>query len=288
MKSIMLATDFSERSDRALRRATLLAEEFGASLSIVHVVDDDQPQRIVDREREIAENHLRILKSTVTKVDGIACTSEVRLAAPDVGIAQAAQNARPDLLVIGPHRRQALRDMFVGTTAERTIRSVECPVLMVNAPPVGHYRRALLSTDFSAGARCAAECFQALGMARKMDVAMLHVFDAPALRLAMSHTMGMDERKSYIADQSNNAERELSEFTASLDAFPVRQLLRYAERTPAEEIQLAAQSEEADLIVVGTQGASGLLRVFLGSVAKDVLRTTDRDVLAVPLRPFHG
>lgn len=288
MKSIMLATDFSERSDRALRRATLLAEEFDASLSIVHVVDDDQPQHIVDRETEIAENHLRVLKSTVTKVDGIACTSEVRLAAPDVGIAQAVQNAKPDLLVIGPHRRQALRDVFVGTTAERTIRSVECPLLMVNAPPVGPYRRVLLSTDFSAGARCAVQCFQALGMARKTDVAMLHVFDAPALGLAMSHTMSVDERKSYIADQSNNAERDLSDFAASLDAFPVRQVLRYAERAPAREIQLAAQSEEADLIVVGTQGASGLLRFFLGSVAKEVLRTADRDVLAVPLNSQSG
>ncbi len=50
MRTIMFATDFSERSDRALRRAVILAPAHGAALEIVHVVDDDQPRRIVDHE----------------------------------------------------------------------------------------------------------------------------------------------------------------------------------------------------------------------------------------------
>jgi len=54
MKKILLATDFSERSVRALRRATLLARRFAASLVIIHVVDDDQPRRIVGGERDAA------------------------------------------------------------------------------------------------------------------------------------------------------------------------------------------------------------------------------------------
>ena len=41
MQRIMLATDFSERSDRALRRTVLLAKAHGAVLDLVHVVDDD-------------------------------------------------------------------------------------------------------------------------------------------------------------------------------------------------------------------------------------------------------
>lgn len=43
MKKIMFATDFSERSDRALRRAVILARAHDAVLEIVHVVDDDRP-----------------------------------------------------------------------------------------------------------------------------------------------------------------------------------------------------------------------------------------------------
>ena len=46
MRTILVATDFSERSDRALRRATLFARAQGAKLVLVHGVDDDQPDRL--------------------------------------------------------------------------------------------------------------------------------------------------------------------------------------------------------------------------------------------------
>ncbi len=167
MKKIMLATDFSERSDRALRRATLLARQFEAALLIVHVVDDDQPRRIVESERDVASTLLRELRDTVQDIDGIPpCETRVELADPFVGIARAVEEVAPDLLVIGPHRRQALRDVFDGTTAERTIRSVTCPVLMVNAPPVGPYGHVMLTTDFSEGSKRAAKTCIGLGIAR--------------------------------------------------------------------------------------------------------------------------
>ena len=85
MKKIMLATDFSERSDRALRRATLLARQFGASLSVVHVVDDDQPSRIVESERNAASGLLRELRNTLQSVDGTTCDTRVILEDAFVG-----------------------------------------------------------------------------------------------------------------------------------------------------------------------------------------------------------
>ena len=70
MKKIMVATDFSERSDRALRRATLLARQFDAAILLVHVVDDDQPRRIVDAEGDEASTLLRQMAATLRDVDG--------------------------------------------------------------------------------------------------------------------------------------------------------------------------------------------------------------------------
>lgn len=59
VKTIMMATDLSERSDRDLRRATLLAWQYGAGIALVHAVDDDQPRRIVEAEREEGKKFLR-------------------------------------------------------------------------------------------------------------------------------------------------------------------------------------------------------------------------------------
>ena len=282
MKKIMLATDFSERSDRALRRATLLARQFGASLSIVHVVDDDQPRRIVDSERDAASALLRELRRTVQEVDGVSCETRVVLADPFAGIARAAEEEMPDLLVIGPHRRQALRDVFVGTTAERTIRSVTCPVLMVNAPPVGSYGHVMLTTDMSEGAERAANFCRALGISDGARVSILHVFDAPALHLVMGHTMPADVRQAYLEDEREEASRDLAAFVNSVDWRPIRQKVRQVRNSPAEEILTAAKEGSANLVVVGTHGRGGLGRFFLGSVAEAVLRRADCDVLAVP------
>lgn len=285
MKKIMLATDFSERSDRALRRATLLARQFGGTLSIVHVVDDDQPRRIVDSERNVASELLRELRNTVQKVDGISSETRVMLADPFAGIARAAEEEAPDLLVIGSHRRQALRDVFVGTTAERTIRSVDCPVLMVNAPPVGSYRHVMLTTDMSEGAENAVRTCIALGIMSQADASFLYVYDAPATRLAMSHTVPVDDREAYLEEQRKEAARSLAEFVKRTGMRSSRQLVRFGLRATADEILEATKEEETNLIVLGTEGRSGVAKFFLGSVAEAVLRSADRDVLAVPPSP---
>ena len=55
---ILAATDFSTRSNRALRQAGLLAQPGNAQLHIVHVVDDDQPDELVRMEKREAERVL--------------------------------------------------------------------------------------------------------------------------------------------------------------------------------------------------------------------------------------
>lgn len=282
MQNIMLATDFSERSDRALRRATLLAKEAGARLMLVHVVDNDRPRRIVDHDRKDAERLLRELASTVQGVDGVTCDARTILADPCAGIVEAVADAAPDLLVIGPHRQQILMDAFAGTTAERTIRSVACPVLMVNGAPVGPYRHVLQTTDLSEGSHAALLRFARLKIGNHAGHSLLYVFDAPALRLAMAHSMPNDGREDYLQDERTTALRSLSEFMASIGTERAEQIVRHDETTTANEILKVAVELKADLIVVSTRGKVGLARMVLGSVTEQVLRTSPVDVLAVP------
>lgn len=282
MKTIMVATDFSERSDRALRRATLLARQFEATMLMVHVVDDDQPRRIVDAERDEATTLLHQMAATLRDVDGVTCETRVILASPFVGISQAVVDATPDLLVIGPHRRQVLRDVFIGTTAERTIRSVDCPVLMVNAMPAGHYRHVLQTTDLSDGSRDALLRFQSLGLAEYARTSLLHIFDAPALRLAFSHSIPQDDQKRYLEDEQRDAALELGRFLSSTNLGLLRQIVRYEASPAPHEILKVAREEQADLIVMSTHGRSGLAKMLIGSVTEQVLRTAQIDILALP------
>lgn len=285
MKTIMVATDFSERSDRALRRATLLARQTGARLSLVHVVDDDQSMRIVEAEREVAQRLLAEQSATLRRMDGVACDTHVILASPFAGLAQASEEQMPDLLVLGPHRRQVLRDAFVGTTAERAIRFVACPVLMANAPPVGPYRNVLLATDLSDASRAALETFRSLSIHGHARLSALHVFDAPAITLAMDHSLNKEDKEHYLENERSEASSKLAAFFGGLDIAPAEYLARHDAAGTADEILAAARQDEAGLVVVGTRGRSGLAKFILGSVAEEVLRNATMDVLAIPPGP---
>ncbi|ADZ70984.1 universal stress protein [Polymorphum gilvum] len=284
MKTILVATDFSERSDRALRRATLLARQTGAALTLVHAVDDDQPARLVAAARDAAILQLRDQGATLRDVDGLACETRVTLGAPFEATLRTADEMRPDLLVIGPHRRQALWDVFVGTTAERIIRASRVPVLMVNAPPLVAYRHALFATDLSEGSRQALETLLGLGLIEAVRLSIYHAYHAPALRLAMGHTLGKEGREDYLKEAEKDAARRLADFLGGLDVGRASRVVRLETSTAAAEIVAAAKELAADLVVVSTSGRTGLAKAVLGSVAEEVLRTADRDILAVPPR----
>jgi nucleotide-binding universal stress UspA family protein len=113
----------------------------------------------------------------------------------------------------------------------------------------------------------------------------LHVFDAPALQLVGTREMPRDQRAHYLEDARLEAGRALAHFLGETGAGPLEQTVRPVETTAANGILAAAEEVRADLVVVGTRGLSGLARLILGSVAESVLRTAERDVLAVPPAP---
>ncbi|MGE0661052.1 MAG: universal stress protein [Reyranellaceae bacterium] len=284
MKRIIVATDFSERSDRALRRATLLARRSGADILLAHFVDDDQPANVIESARKSATDLLRDQAATVSLMDGVACKSLVLVATPSAGILEATQSYTPDLIVLGRNRRQPLRESFVGTTAERIIRAATCPVLVAKAPPVGPYRRILLAADLSDGCRMAFESFAAIELAGDAKVSALHVCDAPATALAMSRMLPPEVMQRHLGQEREAAERALQAFTDGLNVPIDERIVRQEGANPAGSILEVAEKIGAGLIVAGTRGRSGLGKLLLGSVVAEILREAQVDVLVAPPR----
>src|SRR5690606_16832914 len=65
---IVAATDLSVRSQRAVRRAGLLARDKGAELILLHVVDDDQPARLVDTASREAQEYLQESRDSIAEL----------------------------------------------------------------------------------------------------------------------------------------------------------------------------------------------------------------------------
>ncbi len=146
MQMILMATDLSARSDRALDRAVGLARDCGAELTIVHLVDEDLPALLADAQQEAAERATQEHVDTLTAANGPSISIEVVLGRAYVDILEMSEKVEAEMIVLGVHREGAFKDMFRGTTAERVIRASNVPVLFGQEP-----RKRPISADHGGG-----------------------------------------------------------------------------------------------------------------------------------------
>ncbi|MDP3399760.1 MAG: universal stress protein [Brevundimonas sp.] len=282
MERILVATDFSTRSDRAVRRAALLARGTGAAIRLLHIVDDDRPEYLVSVDQAAADKALSELCRTIRDLDGLSCDYHLTLGDPFEGIVAAARTQNVDLLIIGPHRRQILRDAFVGTTAERVIRHSQVPILMANGSPLGPYRQVLAASDLSQPSADAVSVLGQLAVAANADLTLFQAIDVPEVGLMVRAQITSNEIRHQIEKREKVAVEELRAFAAGLSVKSRHCIAAVAEGSTAVTILKAAAENNADLIVIGTRGRTGLARFLLGSVTEDVLRPATIDVLVVP------
>ncbi len=279
---ILAATDFSTRSQRALRRAGLLARESGAELTLVHVVDDDQPAGLVALERREAERILGEQIDAVAELRGLSSRALVVESDPFDGILRAAASTKADLVVMGAHRKQLLRDIFVGTTIERVIRMGPFPVLMVNKEADRPYQTAMAAVDMSDPSANAMRTGKALRLPGGIQLALVHAFE-PLAKGKLSYAgLNRETIDNYVADERERAIKDLAAFMDEHGLGDEGRPMRIEEGAPFEVIATAVEQLQPDVLIMGTHGRSGIAKAFLGSVAEEALRSLDVDILAVP------
>jgi len=253
---ILAATDFSARSQRAVRRAGLLARDSNAELTLVHVVDDDQPSDILEVERREARRYLEEQMGSMAELRGLHCNSAVVTGNPFDGILKAAAAHSVDLIVMGAHRKQLLRDIFVGTTIERVIRTGPCPVLMVNAE-VGHsYKKVMAAVDMSEPSARAIKMAREVGLTGDAGLTLVHGFDVFGKGKMSNAGIGKAEIARYVAAERLQASTELVAFLTANGFNANNWSLRLKEGRPFEAIMEAVEETAPDLLLIGTHGRS--------------------------------
>jgi nucleotide-binding universal stress UspA family protein len=281
VQTILVATDLSERSDRALRRAADLARRFGAALHVVHVVDDALPDSVAEAQRANVEALLgRQLRTA--PFEGIEISAHVPFGDPWRTILEQAESLRADLAVLGIHRARGFLDRFRGTTIERVAAASPVPVLAVTAPVTGPYSQPLVGVDFS---ECAARAARlAAVMAPGKALTLVNAYHIPYRALALRSTGGGEMSKRDRLGIEAGIRAQAGAFDTDLGPDLTCEWV-LVEGTPAEAMATEARRRGADLICVGTHGRSWLSRAFLGSTAERMLADPPCDVLVVPLRP---
>lgn len=280
---ILVATDLSPRSDRALRRAILLAGRSGATLLLVHVVDGDVPGQVIKSQEAAASAALQSTVESARDADGVAASYRVVVDDTFDGILEAAREFQADLILLGPHRSR-LRDVFAGTTVERVVRRSSLPVLVATQVPSTAYSRTLFAVDFDETARAAGHRALELGLFGETAVTIMHAFDAPAVGLMKRSALEWDAIDDYVEKERTEALKRLHSFTEELGLPSTSHLASLREGSPANAILEAARDTRSDLIVLAASAKSGFERLLIGSVTEQVLRDAERDILVIPER----
>jgi nucleotide-binding universal stress UspA family protein len=143
-KAILVATDFSECAGAAFKTAKYLAKCFGAKLVLLHVIQQTvmtqvaehlkvQPESLVPKFRDEAQRQLDTFLEEHGR-GGLEVTSMVTVGIPFQEIAVIARDLAADLIVMGGYGRSGrgpIEEVFFGSTAEKVVRLLPCPVLCV-------------------------------------------------------------------------------------------------------------------------------------------------------------
>jgi nucleotide-binding universal stress UspA family protein len=292
LRSLLIALDLTPGSDRVLGRTALLPLAEDVRITLLHVVPRTLPSLARERAERDARKALtaetQVLERSVPK--GAVLHSVVRVGAAPARIAQEARALKAELIVMGRGKGRTLRDLFIGSTAERVMRQGKRPVLLVRLPPRGAYRRPALALDLDRAAPEVISLLLKVMPPPRPRTTVIHAYDAPYQGMiypSLSVDEAEEHREHYQKSALRKLERLLSTAIANAavpaaEAPTFKPLVRNG--SPRLVIEKAVRKADADLLVLGTHGHAGIAHAFLGTVAGDVLREVSCDVLVVPPR----
>ena len=141
LKRILVPVDFSPLSKKALHYATRLAQQFGAEIDLLNVVEPEippafdgfmiAPAPVLNGSSAHSAGQLKALANSVRNAGVTGVVSSFRPGLASVEIVEAAKELDVDLIVIATHGYTGWKHFAIGSTAERVVRAAPCPVLVV-------------------------------------------------------------------------------------------------------------------------------------------------------------
>jgi nucleotide-binding universal stress UspA family protein len=289
---ILLALDGSAGADvaRALVRSVAwpAGSQFHALRVIEPVIDPFAIPGVVADEALEASIELDAARSALADevaslaTDRLAVMAEVAIGRPATVILRAAQTEGADLIVMGSRGRGPIRAMVLGSVSAEVATHAGCPVLVARQPTA---RQAIIALD---GTPVGDRILDTVATLPVLEGASLHVLcvapsplPGPGVLLSGSYGVPLTWYEDSVEAARRSLEQVATDGARRLAAAGVEADWAVLEGDPAAVIIDEAARREADLIVVGTHSRSGLTRLLLGSVARNVLLHADASVLVL-------
>lgn len=294
---ILLAVDGSAPSDRAvalvsslqlppdsLVRVIAVQAPYTDALAMTWAAMGDAGTNLETEEEAGARMHREAVAKAEAQLvrDGLNVEGFLIHGRPGSSIVDEAVAVGADLVVVGSRGHGTIATMVLGSTASEVVDHAPCPVLVARTDHLGPVA---FADDGSHSARTAEKVFTEWPLFRGEHVSVLTVAEL-AVPVAAGFTPGMydqaleaytrsaDEARSESEKEATSEAHRLVEAGVAADAVSL-------EGDPASEILRFALERRIATIIVGTRGHTGLARLILGSVARNVLLHAGCSVLVV-------
>jgi nucleotide-binding universal stress UspA family protein len=293
---ILVPLDGSKMAESALPAASSLAQTFGASVTLIHVIEADAPKEI-HKDRHLsegaeAEEYLKTIADRAfpaeSKVDRHVHTEEVRNVARS--IVEHTRELSNDLVVMCTHGRSGVRDWFLGSIAQQVIAMGTAPVLLVPAleegPTAFSASRLLVpldgDPDHEQSLRAAMRLAQAYGGALYL-LMVVPTYGTLRAEEAATGIMLPGAMKVMLDLAEQGGKDYLTRLLDELRAARVPARAEVARGDPVATILATIDRLQADLVVLGTHGKAGTDAFWSGSVTPKITGRANVPILLVPV-----
>jgi nucleotide-binding universal stress UspA family protein len=294
---LLVPLDGSGLAEAALPPAAALAQALGASVTLLHVIERHAPQAVH------GERHLTDAAEAQAYLDAVAARAfppgvrvERHVHADEVGdvarsVVEHSGELRPDLIVLCTHGRGGLRQMVLGSIAQRVVALGTTPVLLVRPAEDGSprpfaCRRLLVPLDGVSDHEQGLCIAQGLAKACGAALHLVTIVPTPgtlsgeqaAVAQLLPHTAA-----AILDEAEDGSAAYLRRCVERAQAGGLTLTAEVRRGDPAPAIVAAAEQAGADLIVLGTHGRAGLDAFWSGSVAPKLPGLTAISLLFVPV-----
>ena len=280
---VLFATDGSEHAEQARELLKNLPLAEGSAVRFITVITKDSWERPEWLQEALKVWAQRIDEASTKGLSwtGVELSTEIREGREAEQILEAAEEFEADLIVVGSRGLTGLEGFLVGSVARNVAKHAEVPVLIAHAPLHG-LSEVVVAVDSSEHAADAVELLAHLPLPEATRMTVVHVVKPvhPAVGLAAIDTAQVYEALQQVQQE----EQDQGEALATAAAERLRQTGREVavevrNGDPASQILEVAAERNADLIVAGARGHSGIAGLLTGSVADRLIKTARCSVL---------
>ncbi len=270
MKKILVPTDFSEQAENALKVAAMMAKKYDAEIYLLHMMEIPMQQIDPISAHSDVPEALFFMKMAHKKfekllasdfLEGLTVHETVKADITFNDIKDACKEYEIDFIVMGSHGASGLKEMFVGSNAEKVVRTSEVPVLVIkNEHTKFDVSDFVFASDFKIDNK---ETYkQAVKFAKAVN--------------AKIHLLMVNTANNFMTTSDANA--RINDFISG-QTFENYTITIHNDTSIEQGVLNFSRDIDADLIGISTHGRQGIAHFFNGSISEDLVNHANRPVI---------